>query len=71
MAETQNKYSRRTVALLGLFVVVVVVGSLIYYEQIALLYVAATLAIVALLVVVGAADLEKVGVENNATFGDR
>lgn len=41
--------------------VAVVVGVLIAYEQISILYVLATLSIVALLLIVGFADLEKVG----------
>lgn len=47
----------------------VVIGVLIYMEQIALLYVLATLALVLLLVVVGFADLEKVGVDRDGGFG--
>ena len=61
MAEKVNKYSRRSVALFWLLVVAVVIGALIYFEQIAFLYVLATLGIVALLVIVGTADLEKIG----------
>jgi len=40
--------------------VAVVIGVLIAYEQISILYVLATLSIVALLLVVGFADLEAV-----------
>ena len=47
-------------ALLALLVVGVVVGVLIAYEQIPLLYVIATLSIVTLLLVVGFSDLENV-----------
>lgn len=68
MMEKQSKYSRRTVALFGLIVVGIVIGSLIYWEQIALLYVLATLALVVLLLIVGFADLEKVGRENIEGF---
>jgi hypothetical protein len=68
MMEKQSKYSRRTVALFWLFVVGIVIGGLIYWEQIALLYVLATLALVVLLSVVGFADLEKVGRENIEGF---
>lgn len=64
MAERQSKYSRRTIALFWLAIVAVVIGSLIYFEQIALLYVLATLALVVLLLIVGFADLERVGREN-------
>jgi hypothetical protein len=61
MAENVNKYSRRAVALFWLLILIVVIGVLIYLEQIAFLYVLATLAIVALLIVVGFSDLEKIG----------
>ena len=57
---TQNKFSRRTIALFWLVVLSIVIGSLIAYEQTALLYVLATLALVALLLIVGFADLENV-----------
>ena len=43
-----------------LVIVVAVIGSLIYFEQISLLYVITTLALVALLLVVGFSDLEGV-----------
>lgn len=62
--EKQSKYSRRTIALFWLIVVGIVIGSLIYWEQIAILYVLATLFLVVLLLIVGFADLEKVGREN-------
>ncbi len=68
MAETQSKYSRRTVALFWLALVIVVIGSLIYFEQIAFLYVLATLSLVILLLIVGFADLEKVGRDNIEGF---
>ena len=67
MADGQSKYSRRVIALFWLLVTAIVIGFLIYIEQIALLYVIATLALVSLLVVVGRADLEKVD-RNNAGF---
>ena len=50
--------SRRTVTLLIMLGVAVGLGSLIYYEQISALYVLCTLALVTLLIVVGASDLE-------------
>ncbi len=65
---TQNKFSRRTIALFWLVVLSIVIGSLIAYEQIALLYVLATLALVALLLIVGFADLENVRRENVEGF---
>lgn len=64
MADKNGKFSRRSVALFWLALVAIVIGGLIYFEQIAILYVLATAALVALLLIVGFADLEKVGVEN-------
>lgn len=43
-----------------LSIVIAVIGSLIYFEQISLLYVLTTLSLVALLLIVGFADLEGV-----------
>lgn len=63
MTEKLSKYSRRTIALFWLLIVAVVIGTLIAFEQIAILYVLATIAIVGLLLVVGFSDLEKVGAE--------
>ena len=60
----ESKFSRRTVALFWCLLVGIVIGFLIYWEQIALLYVFATLGLVALLLIVGFADLENVGREN-------
>ena len=61
----QSRLSRRTAALLYLLVAAVVIGIFIYLEQIAVLYVLATLGIVALLLVVAFADLEKIGSGSN------
>ena len=47
-------------ALLWMLIVAVIIGFLIAYEQISILYVLATLSIVILLLVVGFADLEGV-----------
>ncbi|MEQ1606856.1 MAG: hypothetical protein ABL999_18490 [Pyrinomonadaceae bacterium] len=55
-----SKIGRRAWALLWLVGVAIVIGVLIAYEQISALYVLATLSIVALLLVVGFADLEQV-----------
>lgn len=63
MANSRGKYSRRSIALFWLLLVAIVIGVLIYLEQIALLYVLATLSLVALLLIVAFADLEKVGRE--------
>ncbi len=54
------KLSRRTIALLLMFLVAIIIGVLIAYEQISILYVLATLSLVVLLLVVGFADLEGV-----------
>ncbi len=56
----KNRFSRRTLALLWMVLVAIVIGVLIKYEQISILYVLATLSIVVLLLVVGFADLEGV-----------
>lgn len=63
MADKKSRFSRRTTALLWCLAVAVVIGVLISLEQIALLYVLATLALVLLLVIVGFSDLENVGRE--------
>jgi uncharacterized membrane protein YcaP (DUF421 family) len=55
---TKKKMSRRTSTLVIMLVIAVVIGSLIYYEQISALYVLCTLALVTLLIVVGFSDLE-------------
>ncbi len=67
MATAQQKLSRRTVALFWLVAVAIVIGILIYLEQIALLYVLATVALVVLLLIVGFSDLENV--DRNAVGG--
>ena len=64
----QSKFSRRTIALFWCLMTGIVIGALIYAEQIAALYVLATLALVILLLIVGFADLEKVGRENLESF---
>ena len=68
MAGQQSRYSRRIIALFWLLLVSIVIGTLLYFEQIAVLYVLATLSLVLLLLVVGFADLEKVGRENIEGF---
>lgn len=60
MANNNKKLGRRTRALLYMLAVAIVIGVLIAYEQISLLYVLATLSIVTLLLIVGFADLEAV-----------
>ncbi|CAN5698843.1 hypothetical protein BH24ACI2_BH24ACI2_02430 [soil metagenome] len=68
MTEKQSRFSRRTIALFWLVLVGIVIGGLIVFEQLALLYVLATLALVVLLLVVAFADLKKVGRENIEGF---
>lgn len=64
MAKLNERYSRRTIALFWTLIVGIVIGIFIYYEQIAILYVIATLSLVALLLIVAFADLENVGRES-------
>ena len=68
MTAKTSKMGRRTTALLWFLGVAIVIGTLIYLEQIAILYVLATLALVALLLIVAFSDLEKVGRENLEGF---
>lgn len=68
MAGKQSKLSRRAIALLWFLAVAIVIGTLIYLEQIAILYVLATISLVALLLIVAFADLENVGRENIEGF---
>jgi len=68
MARLTEKYSRRSIALFWLAIVSVVIFSLIYFEQIAVLYILATLSLVVLLLIVGFADLEKVSRDKVAGF---
>lgn len=71
MAQKESKFSRRVVALFWLLLIGIVIGTLIYLEQIALLYVLATISLVALLLIVGFADLEGVGRENAEGFAPK
>ncbi len=64
MIGKQREYSRRAIALFWFMLIGIVIGVLIYLEQIALLYVMATLGLVILLLIVGFADLENVGRDN-------
>lgn len=57
--KTRN-FSRRTTALFWLMLIALGIGILIYFEQIALLYVIATLGLVLLLLIVAFADLENI-----------
>jgi len=71
MVDRSPRYSRRTVALFWLLVVGIVIGTLLYMEQIAVLYVLATLSLVVLLLIVGFADLEHVGVEGGDNLSSK
>ncbi|MBK8466979.1 MAG: hypothetical protein IPL32_14240 [Chloracidobacterium sp.] len=61
MANKNKKLGRTMTVVLYLLVVGAVIGSLIYFEQIPILYVLTTLALVVLLIVVSFSDLENVG----------
>jgi heme A synthase len=71
MVERKNKFSRRATALFWLLLVSLVIGILIYFEQLALLYVLATVSLVALLITVAFTDLERVGTNSTTNFGGR
>lgn len=68
MFKFAKKFSRRTIALFWLVLVAIVIGILLVWEQIAALYILATLGLVVLLLIVAFADLEKVGRENADGF---
>lgn len=68
MNTQKQKFSRRTIALFWLVLLAVLIGTLIYLELIPVLYVLATVSLVALLLIVAFADLEKVGVEGSEGF---
>jgi hypothetical protein len=61
MAKNNKKLSRRMTVFLWLVLIGGVIGTLIYLEQISILYVLTTLALVALLLTVGFSDLENAG----------
>lgn len=61
MAYKKGGISRRKLAMIWMVAVAALIGVLIAYEQISILYVLATLSIVVLLLIVGFTDLEKVG----------
>ena len=64
MSKSAKKMSRRTAALLWLVAVGIVIGFLIYIEQIAILYLLATISLVVLLLVVAFSDLENIDRED-------
>lgn len=71
MAQKQSRFSRRTIALFWLLLIGIVISVLIYFEQISLLYVLATISLVVLLLIVGFADLEKVDREHIEGFAGK
>ncbi len=68
MANETKKMSRRLVALLWLIGVTLVIGVIIYLEQIAVLYLLATLSLVILLLIVAFSDLEHIDVTDREGF---
>lgn len=56
---TKNITKRRWLTLLWGVLVVIAVFTLIFYEQIALLYILATLAVTAVMIIVALADLRR------------
>jgi hypothetical protein len=68
MARLTERYSRRSIALFWLAIISIVIFTLIYFEQVAILYILATLSLVVLLLIVGFADLEKVSREKIEGF---
>ena len=71
MARLTERYSRRSIALFWLVLVSIVIFTLIYFEQIAVLYILATLSLVVLLLIVGFADLEGVSREKIEGFASK
>lgn len=61
MSKSTKKLSRRSTALLWLTGMAIVIGVLIYIEQIPVLYLLATMSLVVLLLLVAYSDLEAVG----------
>lgn len=69
MSQNKKGLSRRSIALLWMLLVAIVIGTLIVYEQISILYVLATLTLVTLLLIVGFADLEGVSRTDSENLG--
>lgn len=65
MSNVSKRFSRRMVAMFWSLLVGIVIAALIYNEQISVLYVLATLALVALLLIVGFSNLENVSVDGS------
>ena len=71
MARLTQRYSRRSIALFWLAIVSIIIFSLIYLEQIAILYILATISLAILLLIVAFADLEKVSHEKIEGFATK
>ena len=69
MTKEKSRLTPRKMALLWMLATAIVIGVLIAYEQISVLYVLATLAIVILLLVVGFSDLEELSRKNEDRHG--
>ena len=61
MTNKKKGLSRRKMALVWMTLTAIVIGVLIAYEQISVLYLVTTIALVVLLLIVAFADLENVG----------
>jgi len=68
MSEITKRFSRRTVALFWLIAVAIVISALLYFEQIAILYVLATVTLVVLLMIVAHSNLVDVDRDNIEGF---
>ncbi len=64
MVKEKKTLTPRKLALLWMILTAIVIGALIAYEQISILYVLATLALVVLLLLVGFSDLEELSRRN-------
>jgi len=71
LRKAAERYSRRSIALFWLAIVSIVIFSLIYFEQIAVLYILATISLAVLLLIVGFADLEGVSREKIEGFATK
>ncbi len=61
MSNAKKKLSRRQSIFLSLGVITIVIGTLLYFEQISVLYLLATISLVALLLIVAFSDLQEMG----------
>jgi low affinity Fe/Cu permease len=61
MATRKKGLSRRMKVLLSVLAVSIVIGIMIAYDQISILYILTSVALIVLLLIVGFSDLEKVG----------